>query len=88
MIAYADKIPIGCIRYKQDDLRGDIYIALLKKYHNKGIGTKMLKLLIKKKPIRITSNIHIRNRSSIRTFEKAGFKLYGYVMVKDKKVLG
>lgn len=72
---------IGYVRVHKGDSTGDIHIALLKEHQNKGIGTKIIKIMAKiHKSLR--TQVLLSNKSSIRMFEKAGFKKIGVVMRK------
>ena len=65
----------------------EIGIFTDKKFKNKGIATKALKLIIKKNPYsRYLSNINPKNKNSIKFFKKNKFKLiqHTYELTKSK----
>ena len=80
-IICADHHQIGYVRVNKEDKNGDIHIALLKEYHDKGIGTKVIRDMVKKHK-NLTTQVVIDNTASQRMFEKAGFKKIGVVMRK------
>jgi len=82
IITYNDE-NVGYVRI----LDGDIGIALEKKYHGKGIGSKALKLLEKEaKKLRIkklVGRVMIHNESSKKIFLKNNYRLKLYWYEKD-----
>ena len=60
-------------------LEHEIGIWIKKDMQGKGIGSKVLKLLIKENPnLRYLANINPKNKESIKFFKKNGFKLIQY----------
>ena len=57
----------------------EIGIFTDKKFQNKGIGKKALKLIIKNHPLpRYLANVNPKNKNSIKFFKKNNFKLIQY----------
>ena len=74
---------IGYVRVHKGDIIGDIHIALLKDYQGKGIGTKVIKRMTKKHK-HLTTQVLLRNKISIKMFEKSGFKKMGKIKKSNK----
>ena len=74
-------IDIGYIRI----LDGDVSILLKNEFHGKGFGVKALRKLEKQSsiPKKLTGVIKSENISSVKSFEKAGYKLKTLVYEKD-----
>jgi RimJ/RimL family protein N-acetyltransferase len=70
--------PVGYIRH----ISGDIGLCTSPTYHGRGIGTFMIKELVKRHP-ECYAKIKLDNVASIRAFEKAGFRKKYYLMEKD-----
>jgi RimJ/RimL family protein N-acetyltransferase len=68
-------IPMGYIRH----MDGDIGVCTSPEYWGKGIGTFMIKELMKLHP-ECYAKIKLDNEASIRAFEKAGFKKKYYIL--------
>jgi len=74
---------IGYVRVHKGDSTGDIHIALLKEHHGRGIGTKVIKQMVKKHK-HLTTQVLISNKPSRKIFEKAGFKEVGKIKKNNK----
>jgi RimJ/RimL family protein N-acetyltransferase len=72
---------IGYIRILEED----VSILLKKEFQGKGVGTKVLRKLEKQSrlPKKLIGEIKANNISSIKTFEKAGYKLKTLVFEKN-----
>jgi len=82
-IIIENEIDIGYIRI----LEFDVSILIKKEFHSKGFGTNALKLLLKQEnlPEKLIGRILSKNMSSVKAFEKAGFKLKMLVFEKVLK---
>lgn len=75
------KTPIGQIRFDwMKNKKAEISMSILKEFQGKGFATETLKLAIKevkrqKKIKRLIAEIHKKNLSSIKLFERLSFKL-------------
>ena len=67
--------PVGYIRH----MDGDIGVCTSPEYWGQGIGTFMIKELMKLHP-ECYAKIKLDNEASIRAFEKAGFKKKYYIL--------
>ncbi len=78
-----NEIDIGYIRI----LDTDISILIKKEFHSKGFGTNSLKFLLKQEnlPEKLIGRVLAENMSSVKAFEKAGFKLKMLVFEKVLK---
>jgi GNAT superfamily N-acetyltransferase len=74
-ICLADGVPAGFIGVVNRDIR----IATLPEYQRKGIGTFMIKELIKKHPDSY-ARVKINNEISLNFFKKLGFNLSFHIM--------
>ena len=77
------KSDIGYIRILEED----VSVLLKKEFQGKGFGTKALRKLEKQSslPKKLIGEIKANNISSIKTFEKAGYKLKILVFEKNIK---
>jgi RimJ/RimL family protein N-acetyltransferase len=77
------KLDIGYIRILEED----VSVLLKKEFQGKGFGTKALRKLEKQSelPKKLIGEIKANNISSIKTFEKAGYKLKTLVFEKNVK---
>jgi len=66
---------VGFVR----DMNGEVSICLLENFRNKGIGSKVLENFYGK------ATIKINNVNSLLAFQKAGFKIVGYIL--EKKIV-
>ncbi len=75
------KSDIGYIRVLEED----VSVLLKKEFQGKGFGTKALRKLEKQSglPKKLIGEIKANNISSIKTFEKAGYKLKTLVFEKN-----
>jgi GNAT superfamily N-acetyltransferase len=80
-ICLADKVPVGYIGAVGDDLR----VATLPEYQRKGLGSFMVRELLKRHP-NVYARIKIDNNISITFFKKLGFKLSYYIMTPPTKI--
>jgi len=78
-----NEIDIGYIRI----LDMDISILIKKEFHSQGFGTNSLKFLLKQEnlPEKLIGRVLAKNTSSVKAFEKAGFKLKMLVFEKVLK---
>ncbi len=74
---------IGYIRILEED----VSILLKEEFQGKGFGTKALRKLGKQSsiPRKLIGVIKVENISSIRSFEKAGYKLKTLIFEKETK---
>tara|TARA_B000000565_G_C23774257_1_gene373429 strand:- start:1822 stop:2229 length:408 start_codon:yes stop_codon:yes gene_type:complete len=72
--------PIGYIRH----INEDIAVCVHPDHWGKGVGTFMVKELIKRHP-NCVARIKLDNYASLRAFEKAGFKKWGYVLIPENE---
>lgn len=80
-ICLADGVPVGFIGVVVDDLR----VATLPEYQRRGIGSFMVKELLKRHP-GVYARIRIDNKISISFFEKLGYKRSFYIMTPPVRV--
>jgi hypothetical protein len=73
-ICLLDDVPAGYIGV----IDGDIRIAVLPEFQNKGVGLFLIKN-IQKKYKNLQAKIKIKNQVSIQLFKEAGFKLKYYI---------
>lgn len=74
------KKPVGQVRFDYEKDQAEVSISLLKEHWGSGLGAKSLGLATEQikrqgKVKRLLAEIHKDNSSSIRLFEKLGFKL-------------
>ena len=72
-IIYFGRKKVGSVYISKQN---EIGIFIKKKFLKKGIGTKVLKIILEKNPKkRFLANINPKNKKSIEFFKKNGFKL-------------
>lgn len=72
-IIYFGRKKVGSVYISKQN---EIGIFIKKKFLKKGIGTKVLKIILEKNPKkRFLANINPKNKKSIKFFKKNGFKL-------------
>jgi len=75
-IVYLNNLKAGSVYLSKQN---EIGIFIKKKFHNSGIGTKVLQKIMEKNPrSRYLANINPKNKRSINFFKKNGFKLLQY----------
>ena len=72
-ICIIDKKPVGYIGLIGVN-KDEITLCVDPFYHNKGIGSFMLKELTSRSSINLWSKVKLKNKSSIKLFEKNGFE--------------
>jgi RimJ/RimL family protein N-acetyltransferase len=77
-ICLENEIPVGYIRH----INNDIAVCVHPDHWNKGVATFMIKELMQKHP-QCYAKIKLDNISSIKAFEKAGFKKKYYILEKE-----
>ena len=80
-ICLADGVPAGFI----GEVDGDIRVATLPEYQRRGIGSFMVKELIKRSPDAY-ARIKVDNEISHNFFKKLGFDLAFFIMTPPSKV--
>jgi RimJ/RimL family protein N-acetyltransferase len=79
-IVLLDEKNIGSTYLSKND---EIGISLIEEMQGKGMGSRILELIIEKNPRnRYLANINPNNSSSVRFFEKNGFKLIQHTFEK------
>jgi len=78
-ICISEQIPVGYIRV---DEQMDISICVSPQFHKNGVGTRMLRHIIKKYPNSV-AKIKIENKASLALFEKCGFKKRYYLLEQE-----
>jgi RimJ/RimL family protein N-acetyltransferase len=72
-IIYFGRKKVGSVYISKQN---EIGIFIKRKFLKKGIGTKVLKIILEKNPKkRFLANINPKNKKSIEFFKKNGFKL-------------
>ena len=72
-IIYFGRRKVGSVYISKQN---EIGIFIKRKFLKKGIGTKVLKIILEKNPKkRFLANINPKNKKSIKFFKKNGFKL-------------
>ena len=72
-IIYKNITPIGSVRVRLTDM--EVTIALLSEYQGKGYGTIALRKCVDYYSVELKAEINMENVSSIKMFEKCGFRL-------------
>jgi UDP-2,4-diacetamido-2,4,6-trideoxy-beta-L-altropyranose hydrolase len=73
----SDSKKIGTIRYERDKIFTYISINVLKKFRNRGYGSKIIKKSEKflKKKLVVISRIKNKNKASVKIFKKNNYKI-------------
>lgn len=74
-ICLSDDVPVGFVGAVRDDIR----VAVLPGYQRKGVGSFMVKELLKRHP-EVYARIKVDNKVSLNFFKKLGFKWSFYIM--------
>jgi len=74
-ICLSDGVPVGFVGAVRDDIR----VAVLPGYQRKGVGSFMVKELLKRHP-EVYARIKVDNKVSLNFFKKLGFKWSFYIM--------
>jgi len=77
-ICLDNSVPIGYIGIIDDDIR----VATHPDYQGLGVGSFMLKTVMKQNPSAV-AKVKINNEASLRLFEKNGFKKKYYLLEKE-----
>jgi ribosomal protein S18 acetylase RimI-like enzyme len=79
-VCFLDKTPVGFI----GDVESDIRICVIPEFQNMGIGTWMINNFSKLYPCSL-AKVKIENKQSLRSFEKAGYKIKYYLLQKEEE---
>ena len=82
-ICLVDDVPAGFI----GEVNGDIRVATLPEYQRKGVGSFMVKELIKRRPDAY-ARIKVDNEISHNFFKKLDFKLSFHIMTPPEQGIG
>ena len=77
-VCFLDEVPVGFI----GDVESDIRICVMPEFQNKGIGTWMINNFSKLYPGSL-AKVKIENKQSLKSFEKAGYKIKYYLLKKE-----